>query len=165
MRIPILIVMKKILSLIIGAICLYSCGSSYSSFYQTGPSIQYLNSQLDGSITVRVSASGRNYADALAQANKSAIKQVLFRGVNVPGNSLLSKPLITEVNAEEKYQSFFYAFFADGGEYEQFATSEDKRAGSNRSSNKKVAVRIVTTVRVLRADLKQYLLDNNVIKP
>lgn len=53
--------------------------------------------------------------DAIEQACKNAVRDVLFKGVQTPENTILSRPLIREINAEEKYQYFFNPFFADGG--------------------------------------------------
>lgn len=157
--------MKKILIILSALLLLCGCTAASKGTSQGAPTIQYLSTQGDGSITVRVTASGRNYADALAQANKFALRQTIFYGVPVPGNALLSKPLVTEVNAEEKYQYFFNSFFAEDGDYSQFVSSQDKRAGSNKTVSGKVSVRVSTTTRILRANLKEYLMQNNIIRP
>lgn len=131
----------------------------------TGPTIQYMYTHEDGSFTVRVAASGKTYSDALSNAKRYALKQVIFNGVANTESSILAKPLVTEVNAEEKYQNFFNAFFADNGAYKKFATSQDKKKGSDKKNDDKISVRITSTVRVLRADLKDYLINNNILKP
>ncbi len=156
--------MKKIFTLIGCILLLASCASSRSTT-QMGPEMRFMGTQLDGSITMRVSAAGRNFSDAVEQAKKYAVREIIFKGINVPDNTFMSKPIVTGVNAEEKHQNFFNAFFADGGEYTGFVTSEDKRSGSNRRSKTNVQVRAQTTVRVLRVELKQYLMDNGIIKP
>ena len=156
--------MKKYL-LIIAALVLFGCTTPYQSSSYAENTVQYLRDQGDGSITVRVAASGRNYADALEQAGKFALRQAIFHGITVPGNSLLSKPLVTEVNAEEKYQFFFNSFFSEGGDYSRFISTQDKRSRSDQLSKEMVSVRAVSTIRILRSDLKDYLLENNIIKP
>lgn len=156
--------MKKYL-LIIAALALFGCTTPYQSSSYAENTVQYLRNQGDGSITVRVAASGRNYADALEQAGKFALRQTIFHGITVPGNSLLSKPLVTEVNAEEKYQLFFNSFFSEGGDYSRFVSTQDKRSRSDQLSKEMVSVRTVSTIRILRSDLKDYLLENNIIKP
>lgn len=156
--------MKKYL-LIIAALALFGCTTPYQSSSYAENTVQYLRNQGDGSITVRVAASGRNYADALEQAGKFALRQMIFHGITVPGNSLLSKPLVTEVNAEEKYQLFFNSFFSEGGDYSRFVSTQDKRSRSDQLSKERVSVRTVSTIRILRSDLKNYLLENNIIKP
>ena len=136
---------------------------STSSYYSSATT--YMNDEGDGSITVRAYGQGRNHGDAIEQARKNAVRDVIFKGVNVPGNALLSKPLVTGVNAEEKYQSFFGAFFTDGGMYQQFASSEDRRGGSTKRQANTMQVKFATTVRVKRSELRQYLIDNGIIKP
>ncbi len=126
--------------------------------------VQFMKTDGDGSITVRATGIGRNYNDALDQARKLALQQLVFKGIEVPGNAFLSKPLITEVNAEEKYQDFFNMFFADGGDYRQFVSAEDKRVGSTVEKKGDAKVKQTVTVRLLRPELKQYLIDHKVIK-
>lgn len=125
----------------------------------------YMNSEGDGSLTLRAHGHGTNRNDAIKQAAKNAVRDVIFKGVNVPGNPELSKPLITAVNAQEKYAAFFNAFFSDGGEYKKFVTAEDRKSGSNKKEKNEVNVKLSTTVRVLRSELKLYLIDNGIVQP
>lgn len=125
----------------------------------------YMNTEGDGSITVRAHGHGTNRNDAIKQAAKNALHDVIFEGVAVPGNAELSKPLVMAVNAEEKYAAFFNAFFADGGEYKKFVTTEDRKSGSNKKEKNEVNVKLGTTVRILRSELKLYLIDNGIVQP
>lgn len=125
----------------------------------------YMNSEGDGSLTLRAHGHGTNRNDAIKQAAKNAVRDVIFKGVNVPGNPELSKPLVTAVNAEEKFSVFFNSFFADGGEYKNFVTAEDRKSGSNKKEKNEVNVKLSTTVRVLRSELKFYLIDNGIVNP
>lgn len=136
---------------------------STSSYYALATT--YLNDEGDGSITVRAYGHGKNRSDAIEQASKNAVRDVIFKGITVPNNTLLSKPLVTTVNAEEKFQDFFNTFFSDGGAYTKFVSNEDHRSGSNNKEKNTVQVKIAITVRILRADLKSYLMDNGVIIP
>ncbi|MCQ2177524.1 MAG: hypothetical protein MJY42_01400 [Bacteroidales bacterium] len=157
--------MKKVLVLITMALLMVSCHVSrnpVSASFQSP--VQFMKTDGDGSITVRATGIGRNYNDALDQARKLALQQLVFKGIEVPGNAFLSKPLITEVNAEEKYQDFFNMFFADGGDYRQFVSAEDKRVGSTVEKKGDAKVKQTVTVRLLRPELKQYLIDHKVIK-
>lgn len=89
----------------------------------------------------------------------------MFNGLPVPEGGFLAKPLVTEVNAQEKYQYFFNAFFSDNGDYKRFVSSEDKRSGSDMLAKGRTAVRTVSTVRILRSELQNYLIENNILKP
>lgn len=125
----------------------------------------YMNTERDGSLTLRAYGHGKNRNDAIKQAAKNAVHDVIFEGVEVANNPQLSKPLVTTVNAEEKYATFFNSFFADGGEYKNFVTSEDRKSGSNKKEKNELNVKLGTTVRVLRSELKLYLIDNGIINP
>lgn len=158
--------MKFYQTIICGIVLLVAAGCassnvSTSSYYPS--TTTYMNDESDGSLTLRAYGHGRNRNDAIEQAAKNAVRDVILKGVNVPGNALLSKPLVTTVNAEEKYQSFFNTFFADGGEYTRFVTSQDRRFGSNNKESNTMQVKMSTTVRVLRAELKQYLIEKGLI--
>ena len=155
--------MKKLL-LLIACAALIGCTTQYKGVTNTANTVQFLRTQEDGTMAVRVAAVGRNYVDALMHAERYALKQLLFYGIPVPGDSYLSRPLITEANAQEKYESFFYDFFQDHGEFTNFTNSMDKRPASNKVSRDRESVRVVTTLRLKRAELKEYLVENNIIK-
>lgn len=141
------------------------CGPSKvstSSYYASATT--YMNDEGDGSITVRAYGHGKNRSDAIEQAAKNAVRDIIFKGITVPNNIQLSKPLVTAVNAEEKFQNFFNSFFSDGGTYTEFVSKEDRRSGSNNKEKNTTQVKLTTTVRVLRADLKNYLMNNGIIK-
>ena len=152
--------MKKYLFILLALLLFGGCASVSKGISQVNPTLQYIGTHEDGSITVRVAATGRNYADALSNAQRFALKRTIFNGISVPGNTLLSRPLITEVNAEEKYESFFNSFFSNGGDYVGFVNSQDKRFGSDQMYKNKVSVRVMTTIRIFRSDLKEYLQNN-----
>lgn len=147
------------------ACALTSCHVSYNSVATSNNSaIKFMKMEGDGSITVRTSAQGRNYTDAWDQACKRAVREMIFKGIEVPGNSFMSKPLVTAVNAEEKYQDFFNVFFMDKGDYTKFVSMEDKRFGSTVETKGDAMVKQTLTVRILRSELRQYLIDHGVIK-
>lgn len=163
--------MKKGYLLILAFCCLAIAGCTKkvyqpatATFYKSETT--YLYDVGDGSITVRASGMGANKAMARLQARKQAVRDVIFKGVNVLNNVLLSKPLITEVNAAQKYQYFFNSFFADEGAWEQFVSTQDNKPGvvvksKEKSLNKKEYV----IVRVAVPELKNYLIDNGIAKP
>ena len=156
----------KIKILLILAAMLGGLSATAQNYGAPYSSVQCMNVELDGSITVRVTGSGRNRLDAKEQAKKNAVYNVIFKGVQVEGhkNSEISRPLIFEVNAEEKYESFFYSFFADGGKYLEFTSMDDRRALSNRKEKGGKQVDWSITLRVLRPQLKQYLTEQGIIK-
>ena len=157
MKIKILLVLAAMMG------CLNATEQNYGAPYS---SVECLNIELDGSITVRVTGAGRNRLDAKEQAKKNAVYNVIFKGVKVEGhaNSEISRPLIFEVNAEEKYETFMYSFFADGGKYLEFTSMDDRRWLSNRKEKGGKQVDWSITLRVLRPQLKQYLIEEGIIK-
>jgi len=123
-----------------------------------------LSSELDGSLTLRVWGTGRNRNDAIEQAKKNAVDEVIFKGIQQGNGSYLARPLIYEVNARERYQNYFNVFFADGGEYANYISMEDKRLSTNERKKGKLDVSYGITVRVLVPQLKAKLIEDKIIK-
>ena len=99
-------------------------------------SIKCMGVELDGSQTLRVLGYGRNRSDAKEQAMKNAVWAVVFDGIREGVSGCNMRPLVTEVNARERYEDYFNVFFADGGEYKKYVTLRDTK---KRSANKKTA--------------------------
>ncbi|MBE6334707.1 MAG: hypothetical protein E7071_07805 [Bacteroidales bacterium] len=155
--------LKVILMCLIGmTICQYLSAQSFGAPYS---SVECVNVELDGSLTVRVSGEGRNRADAREQAKKNAVYNVIFKGVKTENrNSQYSKPLILEVNAEEKYEDFTNQFFKDGGKYLEFTSMLDKRPSTSTHVDAGTQKEWRITLRVLRPALKEYLINQGIIK-
>lgn len=77
--------------------------------------------------TVRVWASGKGKAKTLEQCRKQALRDIIFKGINLGDKSCLRRPLVAEVNAEERYRSFFNEFFAKKSRWSRFAKLNDKK--------------------------------------
>ncbi|TRX24048.1 hypothetical protein FNW25_09305 [Flavobacterium franklandianum] len=123
--------------------------------------------ELDGSMTLKAWGNGRNRFDAVAQAKKNAVSDVIFQSILEGKQDCAKKPLITEVNAEEKYEAYFNKFFADGGEFNNFISLKDERIGQKIDRDRKKARESVTyglLVRVLRSELKSKLIADGIIK-
>ncbi len=120
----------------------------------------------DGSQTVKAWGNGRNRSDAVEQAKKNAIRDILFFGLLEGKQECQQRPLIYEVNAQEKYEDYFNKFFTDGGEYRDFISLKDERIGDKLSRDRKRGRGSVTNgfiVRVLRSELKQKLIADGII--
>lgn len=123
--------------------------------------------ELDGSYTLKAWGNGRNRADAVDQAKKNAIRDVIFNNILEGKQDCARKPLINEVNAQDKYEDYFNKFFTDGGEYINFISLKDERIGEKISRDRKKARESVTNgliVRVLRSELKTKLIADGIIK-
>lgn len=156
--------MKKFLPFIMIVLMAAGCSPRYTTAAYSTPEPVYMNDEADGSITVRAYGQGRNLIDAKEQAMKNAVRAVVFKGISVPGNAYLSRPLVTEVNAQEKYEDFFNEFFTDHGDYRKFCSAKDSKAASDKDNISTRQSRKATTVRVLRPQLKAFLIENGIIK-
>ena len=126
-----------------------------------------LGVELDGSQTLKAWGNGRNRADAVEQAKKNAVRDVIFKGILEGKQDCNQKPIVFEINAQEKYEDYFNSFFADGGEYKNFISSKDERIFDKISRDRKKTSESVTNglvIRVLRAELKKKLITDSIIK-
>ena len=132
-----------------------------------GYKTECLGVELDGSETVKAWGNGRNRSDAVEQAKKNALRDVIFFGLVEGKQDCKKKPLILEVNALEKYEDYFNKFFADGGEFKNYISLRDERIFDKVSRDRKKARESVTNgliLRVLRSELKQKLIADGIIK-
>lgn len=136
-------------------------GQTRANYERT--SITFMGTELDGSYTLRVLGYGRNRADAKEQAMKNAVSAILFNGINANGQGQMVRPLVTEVNARERYEDYFNIFFADNGEYKKYVSLKDTKRWSADKSKNKVGYSYEMTIRVLRSELKDRLKKDNVI--
>ncbi len=124
-------------------------------------------SELDGSITVKAWGNGRNKSDAVEQAKKNAVRDVIFKGIQNGKSDCSRAPLLLVSNAENKYQDYFFGFFADNGEYKNYISLKDERIFDKVKRDKKKARESVThgvVVRVLVYNLKKKLIKDGIIK-
>ena len=142
---------------------LYADAQSNELYSRT--SIKCMGTELDGSQTLRVLGYGRNKNDAKEQAMKNAVYAVVFTVIHegVAGCNL--RPLVTEVNARERYEEYFNIFFTDHGEYNKYVTLQDTKRRSADKSKDKLGYLYEMTVRVLRSELKARFKQDNVISP
>lgn len=124
-----------------------------------------MGTELDGSETILAWGTGKNKTDAIEQARKNAVYTVLYKGFSGANKGCSVKPLLLTVNAEEKYQYYFNTFFKDGGEYLNYTSMEDSRRGSIKGESTDRQEKYGVVVRVLRSELKQRLINDNILKP
>ncbi len=159
--------MKSNLIIIMFFIAITSCSGQKKLAGNYTYKSECMGVELDGSQTIKAWGNGRNRSDAVDQAKKNAIRDVIFFGINEGKSECNSKPLIFEVNAQDKYEDYFAKFFADGGEYKNFISLRDERIFDKLSRDKKKARESVThgmIVRVLRNELKAKLITDGIIK-
>ncbi|MBQ2857374.1 MAG: hypothetical protein IJE78_09700 [Bacteroidaceae bacterium] len=161
--------MKKFI-LLIGMlyVCLMADAQrTVNAYYEYEP--ECLGVELDGSQTLRVWGIGRNKKDAVEQAKKEAVRAVVFKGIHGGVAGCNTKPVIFEVNAEEKYEDYFNVFFMDNGEYLKYVSMKDEKRINLFKKDKdkeksKHFVKYGVTVRVLRSELKKRFENDNILK-
>lgn len=158
-----------IIGLLLSTTFWFSCTNPQKSIagnysYET----ECLGVEMDGSQTVKAWGSGRNRLDAIEQAKKNAVNDVLFKGIRNGKSECNVKPVLIAVNVRENNEDFFNSFFTDEGQYADYITGEDgsklhieiiknrKQAGSQETYG--------VIVRVQRAKLKQLMIDEKIIK-
>lgn len=162
--------MKKVQIILAFAatLLLVACGNPQRQIagYYDYPS-ECLGIELDGSQTLAVWGNGRNRTDAIEQAKKNGVRDVLFKGISSGKKECNSKPMLMEVNIQQKHEAYFNAFFADGGPYKDYISGEDgsdlhveviknrKQAGSQET------YRVI--IRVLGSKLKQKMIDDKIL--
>ncbi len=132
--------------------------------YQT----ECMGVEMDGSQTLKTWGAGKNRKDAVEQAKKNAVRDVLFVGIRNGKQECNQKPVIFEVNAQEKYEDYFNAFFSDEGPYKEFISMKDESFAPMLLKDRKAAGSEVTygvIVRVMRAQLKSRMLADKIINP
>lgn len=156
------IIKKTIFTIVMGFAVSTSAFAQQQTVYDR-QSIQCIGTELDGSQTLRVTGYGRNRIDAKEQAMKNAVWAVVFDGVRDGGNGCNLRPLVTEVNARERYEDYFNIFFSDKGEYKKYVSLRDTKRQSAGRKKDKIGYSYEMTVRVLRSELKARLKADNVI--
>lgn len=159
--------MKKLTYLILPLVlCLLAgCGAKVSQANYDYPS-QVLSANYDGTYVLRVYVRSRNAAIAFTDAQRKAVKEVIFDGVKPASNGIAAlQPILFDMNAERKYEDYFNAFFADNGEWTKYASLHDKRTGTTHYKRDGRQMLEVVTVSVDRAGLKAKLTADKILVP
>lgn len=115
------------------------------------PEVVCMGSELDGSVLVRSYGVGKNKKDAIKQLEKNAIFAVLFDGIRAGREDCSPRPLVTEVNARERYRKYFNKLFRDGGDYKKYIKHNDtpkKSKSQYQSSSKETFYTMPITVNI-----------------
>lgn len=153
-------IIYRTLLIILSITGLYANAQTVYSKY----SVRCLGVELDGSQTLRVQGYGRNKNDAKEQAMKNAVYAVIFDGIRDGVEGCNMRPLVTEVNARERYEDYFDIFFSDKGAYKEYVSMRDTKKRSADKEKDRIGYSYDLTVRVLRPELKARLKADNIIK-
>jgi hypothetical protein len=159
----ILIVSNTKLALFALVLMMAACAKKTNAVYYTYKT-QCMSVELDGSQTLMSWGNGKDKADAVEQAKKNAVNDVLFNGILEGKSECQLKPLVPEVNARDKYDDYFNKFFADGGPYTAYMNLLDEKSHSREKKAGKQSCTYSATVRVLRPQLKERLIADGILK-
>lgn len=152
------------LLLLVVAFCLQGCKSrevSTAAFHSYAT--ECMGISMDGIQTLHVWASGRNRADAIEKAKKKAVYDVAFIGIQAGSGECNAYPVIDEANARKKYEEYFDLFFADGGAYSQYVSTENQKKSAIDKFKGEGTVMFGIIVSVNRSALYQRFASDNII--
>lgn len=116
----------------------------------------------NGNQTLRTWGNGISKSKAIEQAKRNAIQAVLFDGIIDGSGDCNKRPIVNEVNAREKYEAYFNAFFRDGGAYNKYVKLEESRTSRIKSKSSEMEAWSVVVI-VDRIALKERMIEDNVI--
>ena len=164
--------MKKIIVFITLLTCISTVCSAQRKQKKQAGNYKYetecMGVELDGSQTLKAWGFGKDRNDAVEQAKKNAVRDVLFKGISNGKTECNIKPVVFEVNAQENHEDYFNKFFADGGEYKNFISMKDESLFPAITKDRKGAgseVEYGVIVRVLRAELKKKMIEDKILIP
>ncbi|MEG1910631.1 MAG: hypothetical protein RR190_06635, partial [Bacteroidales bacterium] len=74
------------------------------------------------------------------------------------------KPLLMDVNAQEKYENYFNHFFKDGGDFEKYVNYKDKRVSTFHRERTQDEIKYGVTVRVEYVKLQDRLIKDGILQ-
>lgn len=119
--------------------------------------VNFLSDGQDGTLSLRVIAYGKKAKEAAINAEQSAIKSILFRGIS--GSNQVEKPLvgIDEEKVRKEHKKYFKVFFEEQ-RYSSFILSNISVTGFAKDITKRkcVTIDIKVNLQALRSDLEQH---------
>ena len=159
--------MKKfLLPLLVAILCLPSCKSLRQKQANTDTNqyryeIECAGNAIQGTYLVKVWTYSRNASVAENQCRKNAVHGVIFKGYGGGQGCVSQRPLAPTPGVETQYEEYFKSFFADGGEFQKYAsilggTTEVTKVGGE--------YKVGVTVSVRKDDLRKALEAAGVIR-
>lgn len=157
---------KSLYILVIGLIglMLAGCGTRKSQSYYDYSS-KVIQAHADGTYAIEAWGRARNATMSYDVAKKQALQDIIFKGVQPASSNIQPlKPLVYDMNAREKYEDYWNAFFAEGGKWEQFCSMKDRRIMTSRYSRTDAQVLARVTVLINRDAVKKQLQADGIIE-
>jgi hypothetical protein len=106
----------------------------------------------------------KNRADALEQARKEAINNVLFAGIRNGKPDCYTPAILNAPNIRENKADYFNNFFKDGGDYKKFTSNKDESFGKKeRVKGRDGEVMYGFIIRVMRSELKKQMITDKIL--
>ena len=139
------------------------CGAKRSQAYYDQPSV-VMSATAEGTYVIRVQVRAKDAVVAFDEAQRKVVREVIFDGVKA-GNSGISdlKPLCFDMNAREKYEDYWNAFFSDNGPWKKFTSYKDRRAVTTKYERDGRQMIETGSVTIDRAGLKKRLQEDGII--
>jgi hypothetical protein len=123
-----------------------------------------LGNDQDGTQIVKAWGSGKKRAEAVDQAMKNAVNDVLFKGITEGVNGCEMRPIVSEVNARQKYASYFNSFFTDNGAYKNFVEPRYRNIQDGDLKSTRTGLTAGIILRIYHAELKQKMAEDGIIR-
>ncbi len=156
---------KFLLSLLVVALCMpVWAGAKKKADKDTNQfryEIECAGNAIQGTYLVKVWTYSRKAAVAENQCRKNAVHGVIFKGYGGGQGCVSQRPMANTPGVETQYSEYFNRFFADGGEFQKYAsimpgTTETVKVG------KEYKVGVVVSIR--KDDLRRALEAVGIIK-
>ena len=142
---------------------LASCGAKRSQAFYDQPS-RVLSADFNGTYVVRTQVRSKDAVTAFYDAQRKVVKEIIFDGIQAANNGVSDlKPLCLDMNAQEKYEDYWNAFFSDGGPWKQFTNYSKRRVVITRYERDGRQMIETGTVTVDRAGIKKKLQEDGII--
>lgn len=159
--------MKKILlSLLVVATCLPASAGirqrqADKDTHQFRYEIECAGNAIEGTYLVKVWTYSKKASVAENQCRKNAVHGVIFKGYGGGQGCVSQRPMAPDPGVETQYKEYFDSFFANGGEFQKYAsilggTTETVRVG------REYKVGVVVSVR--KDDLRKALEAAGIIR-
>ena len=157
---------KLIFPLLAVALVFSSCGAvrqkkANADTNQYRYEIECAGNAIQGTYLVKVWTYSRSASIAENQCRKNAVHGVIFKGYGGGQGCVSQRPLAPTPGVETQYEEYFKSFFADGGEFQKYAsilggTTEVTKVGGE--------YKVGVTVSVRKDDLRKALEAAGVIR-
>ena len=123
--------------------------------------IECAGNAVQGSYLVKVWSYSRKADVAENQCRKNAVHGVIFKGYGGENGCVAQRPLCSTPGAEVEYATYFKSFFAEGGEFQRYAsivegTTEITKVG------REYKVGVIVSVR--KDDLRRVLESAGIVR-